>query len=221
MSIESSKVAPIQTRYGGYRFRSRLEARVAIFLDHLGIKWTYETQGYKLLGSAREGYLPDFKIWEYPIDGISCLFQGLDPERIPPIETFEISAFGEGPIWLEVKPQPPHTKEIQWLSILCSTQAIPGYFIVGDWGLRSWATGAMDTPILSHFQSPLDSDNQEQFDEWMESGGKYLQYPDIPFHPDWQLKQRAAQKALEARFEYKETPKRPRKAKKKPPLREA
>lgn len=48
----------IETSYKGYRFRSRLEARWAIFLDELGIKWEYELEGYKL--STGEWYLPDF-----------------------------------------------------------------------------------------------------------------------------------------------------------------
>lgn len=48
----------IETAYKGYRFRSRLEARWAIFFDALGIKWEYEPEGYDL-GDAGY-YLPDF-----------------------------------------------------------------------------------------------------------------------------------------------------------------
>lgn len=47
----------IQTRYKGYRFRSRLEARWAIYFDTLGIAWEYEVEGFNLNG---EFYLPDF-----------------------------------------------------------------------------------------------------------------------------------------------------------------
>ena len=47
----------IETRYKGYRFRSRLEARYAVFLDSLGEPWEYELEGYEL-PSGR--YLPDF-----------------------------------------------------------------------------------------------------------------------------------------------------------------
>lgn len=50
---------PIETRYAGCRFRSRLEARWAVFLDTLGIAWEYEPQGY-LVGPKRRPYLPDF-----------------------------------------------------------------------------------------------------------------------------------------------------------------
>jgi len=50
-------VRAIQTPYQGYRFRSRLEARWAVFLDSLGIEYWYEFEGVKL---AMGGYLPDF-----------------------------------------------------------------------------------------------------------------------------------------------------------------
>ena len=48
---------PIETHYKGYRFRSRLEARWAVFLDALGTEWVYEKQGYDIDGTW---YLPDF-----------------------------------------------------------------------------------------------------------------------------------------------------------------
>lgn len=52
-------IAPIETVYKGYRFRSRLEARWAVFYDALGIEWLYEHEGYNLNGIP---YLPDFYI---------------------------------------------------------------------------------------------------------------------------------------------------------------
>lgn len=50
-------IKAIETRYKGCRFRSRLEARWAVFFDTLGIDWEYEKEGYDLNG---EWYLPDF-----------------------------------------------------------------------------------------------------------------------------------------------------------------
>lgn len=52
-------IQAIETHYAGHRFRSRLEARWAVFFDSLGIKWEYEPQGY-LVGPERTPYLPDF-----------------------------------------------------------------------------------------------------------------------------------------------------------------
>ena len=52
------QIKAIETRYKGYRFRSRLEARWAVFFDALGIRWEYEKEGYDL--GAAGWYLPDF-----------------------------------------------------------------------------------------------------------------------------------------------------------------
>lgn len=52
------KIRPIQTEYNGYLFRSRLEARWAVFFDACGVDWEYEPEGYELGNGIR--YLPDF-----------------------------------------------------------------------------------------------------------------------------------------------------------------
>lgn len=49
----------IETIYKSYRFRSRLEARWAMFYDCLDLKWQYEPEGFDLDGI---NYLPDFHI---------------------------------------------------------------------------------------------------------------------------------------------------------------
>lgn len=41
-------IQAIETKYNGYRFRSRLEARWAVFFDTLGIRYEYEKEGYDL-----------------------------------------------------------------------------------------------------------------------------------------------------------------------------
>jgi len=51
---------PIETTYNGYKFRSRLEARWAVFLESIGASgasYAYEHEGYDLNGIW---YLPDF-----------------------------------------------------------------------------------------------------------------------------------------------------------------
>lgn len=52
-----SELKAIETVYNGYRFRSRLEARWAVFMDALGVSYQYEPEGFDLDGMA---YLPDF-----------------------------------------------------------------------------------------------------------------------------------------------------------------
>lgn len=48
----------IETKYKGYRFRSRLEARWAVFFDACGARWEYEPEGFVL--DNGQSYLPDF-----------------------------------------------------------------------------------------------------------------------------------------------------------------
>ena len=50
-------IAAIQTHYAGCHFRSRLEARWAVFFDTLNIKWEYEKEGFT---NGTDCYLPDF-----------------------------------------------------------------------------------------------------------------------------------------------------------------
>lgn len=56
---EPGKPRAIETVYKGYKFRSRLEARWAVFFEALGLDWTYEPEGFDLGGVW---YLPDFKV---------------------------------------------------------------------------------------------------------------------------------------------------------------
>lgn len=54
-------IMPLETLYHGVYFRSKTEARFAVFLDCIGIKWEYEPQGFSLGDNLN--YLPDFKIY--------------------------------------------------------------------------------------------------------------------------------------------------------------
>jgi hypothetical protein len=58
-------IKAIETKYAGYRFRSRLEARWAVFMDAVGMAWDYEIQGFHVptpIGNIN--YLPDFWLRE-------------------------------------------------------------------------------------------------------------------------------------------------------------
>lgn len=58
-------IKAIETRYDGYRFRSRLEARWAVFFNNLGLRYEYELEGYELESGDR--YLPDFYLPELAV----------------------------------------------------------------------------------------------------------------------------------------------------------
>lgn len=52
-------IQAIETNYKGYKMRSRLEARWAVWLDAVKLVWRYEDQGFDL-GENGGWYLPDF-----------------------------------------------------------------------------------------------------------------------------------------------------------------
>lgn len=76
-------IQAIETRYAGCRFRSRLEARWAVFFDALGITWEYEPQGFEL-PSGR--YLPDFQL--YGLGGDGSPAESVWFEVKPPVQGF-------------------------------------------------------------------------------------------------------------------------------------
>jgi hypothetical protein len=52
----------IETKYRGFRFRSRLEARWAVFMDAAQVRWEYEPEGFE---TSAGRYLPDFRLPEF------------------------------------------------------------------------------------------------------------------------------------------------------------
>lgn len=98
----------IETRYKGYRFRSRLEARWAVFFDALGTKWEYEKEGYELPSGH---YLPDFWLPYGPFG---------DPEMV-----------GAG-FWVEIKPIAPTQHEMQLMAELVKCTGHRGYIFSGQ-----------------------------------------------------------------------------------------
>ena len=61
-----SEIKAIKTKYNGYVFRSRLDARVAVLFDILEIKYLYELEGFYLgddIYYLPDFYLPDMDIW--------------------------------------------------------------------------------------------------------------------------------------------------------------
>lgn len=66
-------IKAIDTIYRSHRFRSRLEARYAVFLDWLHADWVYEQEGYVVDGKP---YLPDFWL---PDRQVHIEIKGTDP----------------------------------------------------------------------------------------------------------------------------------------------
>ena len=120
-------IKAIETSYKGYRFRSRLEARWAVFFDQLGRDWEYEKEGFDL--GADGWYLPDFWL---PYD-----FSSTD---------------GDGE-WIEIKPTDPSVEEIAKLDALVRATERRAFCFCGEpWPGRFkvmvWQHYNDDTPAL-------------------------------------------------------------------------
>lgn len=64
--FEPHQPLPIPTEYNGVKFRSRLEARWAVFMDAARIRWAYEFEGFQLWGGVwyvPDFWLPDLEVW--------------------------------------------------------------------------------------------------------------------------------------------------------------
>jgi hypothetical protein len=104
---------PIETVYKGYRFRSRLEARWAVFLDKLGIPYQYEKEGFELDG---EWYLPDFWL---------------------PLPEADERHTGSG-YWLEIKPLSLSEREKWLLGRLVRDTGHNAYAFAGNVGFKEF-----------------------------------------------------------------------------------
>lgn len=106
---QPSQIRAIETRYKGYRFRSRLEARWAIYFDALEVAWEYEPEGFVLPNG--DWYLPDFWL---PFE---------------PWGDYEVAG-----LWLEIKPKPLNEDEISRLEMLATSTGHHAFALVGSPG---------------------------------------------------------------------------------------
>lgn len=100
----------IETRYSGCRFRSRLEARWAVYLNAIRAKWVYEPEGFVLADGAH--YLPDFFVSYYDSD--------------------ENEAHRDWGYWLEIKRFAPTAEEQNKFSALCRETGHHGAICYGS-----------------------------------------------------------------------------------------
>lgn len=86
----------IETKYRGRRFRSRTEARWAVFFDALETPWEYEKEGFEL-PSGR--YLPDFWL---PEVGVGCWFEvkGVEPTDHEKKLAKELAEVTQSPVFI-------------------------------------------------------------------------------------------------------------------------
>lgn len=194
-------IKAIETRYRGYRFRSRLEARWAVFFDALGVKWEYEKEGFNLDGLC---YLPDFWL----------------PERRIWVEIKDGSLLASD-AWVKSEPCPEARESIDLATSLCNhSQDSVAIF----WGLPEpvndllgWipnlthlAFFPIDTEMVRHFREDPDEyggtkriDKYERFGGSASSSAGGFGYEELL---GVAVQERHIAMARSARFEHGETP---------------
>jgi len=112
-------IKAIETQYRGYKFRSRLEARWAVFFDACGYQWEYEPEGFAL--PCGTYYLPDFKIFGRDSNGDYNVFYIEVKASEECLTDPKVEAFRNA-LWQEVERRD------------CSNRTLQGYgdFIVLD-----------------------------------------------------------------------------------------
>jgi len=136
-------IKAIETRYKGYRFRSRLEARWAVFFDAMGLDWEYEPEGFDLGGGLY--YLPDFRInKKIYVEVKGGMRDGVEPSVDDKRKIMNFANqidFDESIIVLG--DMPPAGKEHLFLKIskrAYASAAVNGHILVGNfcfWGMYS------------------------------------------------------------------------------------
>lgn len=132
----------IPTRYRGCRFRSRLEARWAVFFDHLGIGWQYEPQGFHIGGHS---YLPDFLLECGTWVEIKGHEDALDYQlmRVATLALPQMPAVDERGPKLLILGQPPLTPGVPmpgdygWMGI--DPDGRGGELLFGTYGFGQWS----------------------------------------------------------------------------------
>lgn len=176
--MEKQIIKAIETEYNGYRFRSRLEARWAVFFDAIGATYQYEPEGFMLKDGSM--YLPDFYLTNVSGRGSKNIFveiKGvLNDSDLRKVELFaenrNIIIFGD---------IPKKNDNNYFFDVTDNPDLYNLYYSEGDW----------------YWTEPCASVH----------GGLVLDYPDDPYdYVDRKITETAFDIARQVRFEHGETP---------------
>lgn len=137
-------IKPIETKYKGYLFRSRAEARWAMFFDLMKIPYAYEPEGLLLPNGIRylpDFYLPDCDTWfevkgvmdDTSIQKISAL---LKYGNKPVIVGYPDMTFEACDIWIDEGGMKYFARAYKCESMLCKCRKCGKYYFTGMAG--SW-----------------------------------------------------------------------------------
>ena len=209
-------IQAIETIYNGYRFRSRLEARWAIFFSAMGVKYEYEPEGYRLSDGTL--YLPDFylpesdtfveikgvlsekdqhKIIQFMNDSGKALVLGKDQIHFQACDQFDENVFC--------------LTEYEGESCLVKCRSCGKYYFAGLNGTyvcRCCGFYAGDNTFEMILDGDGDTGRDAMYIDWVYDPRDPINpwWPDIKLNEEGQKMQRALDKAKQARFEHGEKP---------------
>lgn len=181
----STTIPAIETRYAGYLFRSRTEARWAVFFDALGIAWEYEPEGYDL--GEVGWYLPDF--WlplptvEYPNAGYFVEIKGVKPTNDYLTKLCTLAINSKHNVWCfvgapgkQLQFRAHNSGDASWLlnEAPRNTRIDPFVFSLWSMFLRFWVCrkdAPPRTPDLKEFEKAVAAARSARF-EHGESGAR-------------------------------------------------
>lgn len=186
-------VKAIETEYKGYRFRSRLEARWAVFFDAIGAEWEYEPEGFMLEDGTL--YLPDFLL--HGVRGRGVRYNN------------------SGDIYVEIKgvmtDEDLHKIEMFPMPIIVFGRIPDAEWCEGVWSDgKPYAYWRFDFHFHTDNEWYYNLEFSEGDNYWTEpkaakGGGLVLDYPDDPYdYVDNNLTAKAYEAARKARFEHGE-----------------
>lgn len=192
---------PIETIYNGYRFRSRLEARWAVFFDAMGIDYEYESEGYEIdfADGSTLRYLPDFWLPEYSlhaeVKGCSCRGQipQDDAEKMSWMIDFD-GPCANGIILLGNIPDPKNATRMSWAVWRWYGEGLEYGYIDDDY------------PRMEYFFAIDDQNAPHSFDENDDLNLTSTMFIDEIGRTPSSRAAIALMKARQARFEHGETP---------------
>lgn len=178
-------IRALTTRYAGRRYRSRVEARWAIFLDACGIAFDYEAEAFAL---PTGGYLPDFWL---PTMGLFLEIKGKAPSEEEKAKCSELAEAAERCVILAVG-QPDERFQIHWFDprgeedahvyAIAADAALEGCFwLVGE-DFDRWLGGGVAAVTLYGERggpvfSPLGPAYEAALSERFERGERARRYP--------------------------------------------
>ena len=146
---------PIETNYKNHKFRSRLEARYAVFFDAIGLKWIYEMEGYILQNG--QCYLPDFYLPE-----LDC-FVEIKPDSASMEDTEKARIFGKEKSIALMKGLPSN-KPFKVFSPFDQMQDYLFQFVKKNGRWRFWATHENSNDTTHLHNEAIKRATQAQFE---------------------------------------------------------